>query len=177
MLRDMNFHEIEEAMEDVHAVERRVQGLADRKNAPTNRVVSWRSRLLAKDWMMPSIQKIRTCLWFDKEAEEAANFYVSLFDNSRVLGLSRYGKGMPLPEGTVMTIDFELSGTKFMGLNGGPVFKFTEASSMIAECHSQAEIDRLWTALLADGGSEQQCGWLKDRYGLSCRSFLRDLAS
>jgi predicted 3-demethylubiquinone-9 3-methyltransferase (glyoxalase superfamily) len=117
--------------------------------------------------MMPSTQKIRTCLWFDKEAEEAANFYMSLFDNSRVLGLSRYGKGMPLPEGTVMTIDFELSGTRFMGLNGGPVFKFTEASSMIAECNSQAEIDRLWTALLADGGSEQQCGWLKDRYGLS----------
>jgi predicted 3-demethylubiquinone-9 3-methyltransferase (glyoxalase superfamily) len=83
---------------------------------------------------MPSTQKIRTCLWFDKEAEEAANFYVSLFDNSRVLGLSRYGKGMPLPEGTVMTIDFELSGTRFMGLNGGPVFKFTEASSMVVEC-------------------------------------------
>jgi predicted 3-demethylubiquinone-9 3-methyltransferase (glyoxalase superfamily) len=117
--------------------------------------------------MMPSTQKIRTCLWFDKESEEAANFYVSLFDNSRVLGLSRYGKGMPLPEGTVMTIDFELSGTRFMGLNGGPVFKFTEASSMIVECDSQAEFDRLWTALLAVGGSEQQCGWLKDRNGLS----------
>jgi predicted 3-demethylubiquinone-9 3-methyltransferase (glyoxalase superfamily) len=116
---------------------------------------------------MPSTQKIRTCLWFDKEAEEAANLYVSLFENSRVLGLSRYGKGMPMPEGTVMTIDFELAGTKFMGLNGGPVFKFTEASSMVLECESQAEIDRLWSALLAGGGSEQQCGWLKDRYGLS----------
>ncbi len=116
---------------------------------------------------MVSSQKIRTCLWFDKEAEEAANFYVSLFDNSRILGLSRYGKGMPLPEGTVMTIDFELAGTKFMGLNGGPVFKFTEASSMVVDCNSQAEIDKLWSALLAGGGSEQRCGWLKDRYGLS----------
>ncbi len=115
---------------------------------------------------MASAQKIRTCLWFNKEAEEAANFYVSLFDNSRVIGLSRYGKGMPLPEGTLMTVDFELAGTKFMGLNGGPVFKFTEASSMVVDCDSQAEIDRLWRAL-TDGGSEQQCGWLKDRYGLS----------
>ncbi len=116
---------------------------------------------------MANAQKILTCLWFNSEAEEAAKFYVSLFDNSRILTASRYGKNMPMPEGTVMTIDFELAGLKFMGLNGGPIFKFTEASSMVVNCESQAEIDKLWSALLSDGGREQQCGWLKDRYGLS----------
>jgi len=116
---------------------------------------------------MASAQKISTCLWFNTEAEEAAKFYVSLFENSRVTGLSRYGKGARMPEGTVLVVNFELAGTKFMALNGGPLFPFTEASSLVARCDSQAEIDRLWKALTADGGKEVQCGWLKDRYGLS----------
>ncbi|HML28918.1 MAG TPA: VOC family protein [Hyphomicrobium sp.] len=129
---------------------------------------------------MAVTQKIRTCLWFDREAEDAANFYVSLFENSRVLGVSRYGNNMPLAAGTIMTIDFELAGTKFMALNGGPLFKFTEASSMVVDCESQSEIDRLWSAFLFGGGREQQCGWLKDRFGLSWQivpSGLRELIS
>ena len=111
-------------------------------------------------------QKVSTCLWFDTEAEDAAKLYVSLFDKSRITAVSRYGKSMPMPEGTVLTVVFELAGTEFMALNGGPHFKFTEASSMVVLCDTQAEIDRLWGALLAGGGREQQCGWLKDRYGL-----------
>jgi predicted 3-demethylubiquinone-9 3-methyltransferase (glyoxalase superfamily) len=129
---------------------------------------------------MAMTQKIRTCLWFDREAEDAANFYVSLFENSRVLGVSRYGSNMPMAAGSIMTIDFELAGTKFMALNGGPLFKFTEASSMVVDCESQSEIDRLWSALLAGGGREQQCGWLKDRFGLSWQIVplgLRELIS
>jgi predicted 3-demethylubiquinone-9 3-methyltransferase (glyoxalase superfamily) len=115
---------------------------------------------------MASAQKICTCLWFDTQAEEAAKFYVSLLPNSRITGISRYGKGARTPEGTVLVVTFELAGTEFMALNGGPLFKFSEASSMVVHCDSQAEIDRLWSALLAEGGKEQQCGWLKDRYGL-----------
>ncbi len=115
---------------------------------------------------MAHAQKVSTCLWFDTEAEEAASFYVSLLPGSRITAVSRYGKGMPMPEGTVLTVTFELAGTEFMALNGGPHFKFSEASSMVVQCDSQAEIDRLWSALLAGGGREQQCGWLKDRYGL-----------
>jgi predicted 3-demethylubiquinone-9 3-methyltransferase (glyoxalase superfamily) len=115
---------------------------------------------------MPTKQKVSTCLWFDTEAEEAAKFYVSLFDNSRITAVSRYGKGMPMPEGTVLTVVFELAGTEYMALNGGPLFKFSEASSMVVQCDTQAEIDRLWEALIAGGGHAQQCGWLKDRYGL-----------
>ena len=123
-------------------------------------------------------QKVSTCLWFNTEAEDAAKFYVSLFDKSRITALSRYGKGAPMPEGTVLTVVFELAGTEFMALNGGPHFKFTEASSMVVLCDTQAEIDRLWGALLAGGGREQQCGWLKDRYGLPWQivpARLRDL--
>jgi predicted 3-demethylubiquinone-9 3-methyltransferase (glyoxalase superfamily) len=116
---------------------------------------------------MASAQKISTCLWFNTEAEEAAKFYTSLFENSRVTGLSRYGKGARMPEGTVLVVTFELAGTEFMALNGGPLFPFTEASSLVVRCDSQAEIDRLWNALTAEGGKEVQCGWLKDRYGLS----------
>jgi predicted 3-demethylubiquinone-9 3-methyltransferase (glyoxalase superfamily) len=116
---------------------------------------------------MASPQKICTCLWFDTQAEEAAKFYVSLFPNSRITGVSHYGKGARMPEGTVLVVTFELAGTQFMALNGGPLFTFSAAVSMVVHCDSQAEIDRLWSALLADGGTEQQCGWLKDRYGLS----------
>jgi len=116
---------------------------------------------------MPQEQKVSTCFWFNSEAEEAANFYVSLFENSRITGLLRYGKGAPLPEGTALTVTFTLAGTEFMALNGGPRFTLSEAVSMVVYCDGQAEIDRLWDALLAHGGREQQCGWLKDRFGLS----------
>ncbi len=116
---------------------------------------------------MAAPQKICTCLWFDTQAEDAVKFYVSLFEDSRITAMSNYGKGARMPEGTVLVVAFELAGTQFMALNGGPLFPFTEASSMMVRCDSQAEIDRLWDALTAGGGKPGQCGWLKDRYGLS----------
>lgn len=112
-------------------------------------------------------QKITPFLWFNDKAEEAINFYVSLFDNSRVLSITRYGATGPGPEGTVMTASFQLAGQEFVALNGGPHFKFTEAVSFVVNCESQEEVDRFWEQLTADGGEESQCGWLKDRYGLS----------
>jgi predicted 3-demethylubiquinone-9 3-methyltransferase (glyoxalase superfamily) len=116
---------------------------------------------------MPQKQKVSVCFWYNTEAEEAARFYVSLFEDSRITGISHYGKGGPLPEGTVLTVTFTLVGTEFMGLNGGPHHTLSEAASMVAGCEDQAEIDRLWSALLANGGKENCCGWLKDRFGLS----------
>jgi predicted 3-demethylubiquinone-9 3-methyltransferase (glyoxalase superfamily) len=113
------------------------------------------------------MQKITPFLWFDHQAEEAANFYVSLFHNSKILGISRYGAEGPGPEGSVMTVSFELNGQEYIALNGGPRFKFTEAVSFVINCDSQEEIDRYWTKLTADGGEESRCGWLTDRYGLS----------
>jgi predicted 3-demethylubiquinone-9 3-methyltransferase (glyoxalase superfamily) len=115
---------------------------------------------------MSTKQKITPFLWFNDNAEEATNFYVSIFRNSKTLNVARYGDAGPGPKGTVMSITFQLEGQEFMALNGGPQFKFTEGSSMVVLCDTQAEIDRLWGALLAGGGREQQCGWLKDRYGL-----------
>jgi predicted 3-demethylubiquinone-9 3-methyltransferase (glyoxalase superfamily) len=109
---------------------------------------------------------IGTCLWFDRNAEEAVNFYVSLFADSRIVSVTRYGKAGPGPEGSVLTITFELAGREFVALNGGPHFRFNEAISMFVQCGTQAEIDRLWETLL-EGGEAQQCGWLKDRFGLS----------
>lgn len=111
--------------------------------------------------------RISTCLWFDQNGEQAANFYVSLFPNSRVGTISRYGKGTPMPEGTAMVVTFELDGVPFMALNGGTHFKLSEAVSINVRCENQAEIDRLWTRLTENGGSELRCGWLKDRFGLS----------
>ena len=111
-------------------------------------------------------QKITPFLWFDKSAEEAANFYVSVFKNSRVGEISRYGEGGPGPKGSVMTVTFELEGQKFTALNGGPQFKFTEAISFVVNCDTQEEIDYFWEKLSGNGGQEVQCGWLKDRYGL-----------
>jgi predicted 3-demethylubiquinone-9 3-methyltransferase (glyoxalase superfamily) len=111
--------------------------------------------------------KITPFLWFDNQAEEAANFYVSLFKNSRIGRVARYGDGGPGPKGQVMTIAFELDGLGFTALNGGPIFKFTEAVSLQVDCQDQAEIDDLWAKLTANGGQESQCGWLKDRFGLS----------
>ena len=113
------------------------------------------------------MQKITPFLWFDHQAEEAAKFYVSLFKNSNILNIARYGKGAPVPKGTVMTVDFVLEGERFIALNGGPMFKFTEAVSFLVNCESQDEVDMLWRKLTSNGGAEGQCGWLKDKYGLS----------
>jgi predicted 3-demethylubiquinone-9 3-methyltransferase (glyoxalase superfamily) len=111
-------------------------------------------------------QKISPCLWFNDNGEEAANFYVSIFQNSKIGKISRYGKNAPMPEGTALTVAFELEGQSFLALNGGPHFKFTEAVSFVVNCETQKEIDEFWKKLSA-GGQEQQCGWLKDKYGLS----------
>ena len=113
------------------------------------------------------MQKITPFLWFDSQAEEAANFYVSIFKNSKVGTISRYGDSGPRPKGSVMTVAFELDGENFTALNGGPIFKFTEAISLVVNCESQEEIDYFWEKLTADGGQEVECGWLKDKYGLS----------
>jgi predicted 3-demethylubiquinone-9 3-methyltransferase (glyoxalase superfamily) len=115
-------------------------------------------------------QKITPCLWFDTQAEEAANFYTSVFDNGRIKQVSRYGKaGQDVhgrEPGSVMVVEFEIAGQTFTALNGGPLFKFSEAVSFQVMCDSQEEIDRFW-AKLSEGGQEGQCGWLKDRFGLS----------
>ena len=115
--------------------------------------------------------KIVTHFWFDTQAEEAARFYVSLFKNSRIKAISRYPKSAePVAgkaTGSVMTVAFELDGQEYIALNGGPQFKFSEAVSLLVECESQEEMDRLWNKLIERGGEEQQCGWLKDKYGLS----------
>ncbi len=110
---------------------------------------------------------ITSCLWFDTQALDAANSYVSVFKNSKLPMISYYGDGGPLPKGTVLTVNFTLDGQEFMGLNGGPIFKFTEAVSFVINCESQAEIDDYWEKLTAHGGQEVQCGWLKDKFGLS----------
>ena len=112
-------------------------------------------------------QKITTYLWFDNNAEEAMNFYVSIFKNSKILDLVRYGDAGPGPKGTVMAGTFQLEGQEFMALNGGPHFKFTEAISLFVNCETQEEVDDLWKKLTAGGGAPSQCGWLKDKFGLS----------
>jgi predicted 3-demethylubiquinone-9 3-methyltransferase (glyoxalase superfamily) len=112
-------------------------------------------------------QKISTCLWFDGNAEEAASFYVSLFPSGRITDVMRYGEGMPMPAGTVLTITFEIEGREFIALNGGPQYKFTEANSLFVKCETQAEVDRLWDRLSADGGAPIHCGWIKDKFGLT----------
>jgi len=104
--------------------------------------------------------------WFDTEAEEAADFYISVFKNSRVVSMAHYPEGSPGPAGTVMVVEFELDGQRFVGINGGPQFKFTEAVSLQINCETQEEIDHYWEQL-SEGGEEGPCGWLKDRYGLS----------
>jgi predicted 3-demethylubiquinone-9 3-methyltransferase (glyoxalase superfamily) len=113
-----------------------------------------------------SMQKITPYLWFDTQAEEAANFYVSLFKNSRIVDVVHYDDATPDQAGRVMVVNFQLDGQDFVALNGGPHFKFTEAISLFVNCEGQEEVDRLWEALSA-GGEVQQCGWLKDKYGLS----------
>ncbi|RDS84955.1 VOC family protein [Dyella monticola] len=122
--------------------------------------------------MSSRFQRITPFLWFNDEAEEAAHFYVSLFEHSRVLSIARYDKSTAKaanrPEGTAMTVAFELDGQHFTALNGGPVFTFNPSISLVVNCHTQEEVDHFWNALSQDGDpSAQQCGWLKDRYGLS----------
>lgn len=112
------------------------------------------------------MKRITPCLWFDGNAEDAANFYVSIFKNARITEISRYGDAGPLPKGTVLTVAFELDGQPFTALNGGPQYKFTEAVSFQIYCDTQEEVDHYWDKLVA-GGSEQPCGWLKDKFGLS----------
>ena len=113
------------------------------------------------------MQKVSTFLWFDNQAEQAAKFYVSLFNNSRIIEMSHYGEGMPMPKGTVMVVHFTLDGVEYQAINGGPHFKLTPAVSLMVSCESQDEVDRLWNTLTADGGQEVQCGWLTDKFGLS----------
>jgi len=112
------------------------------------------------------MQHITPFLWFDTEAEEAANFYVSVFPNSKIGAVARYGEAGPGEAGSVMTVEFELNGLRFVALNGSPEFKFTEAVSFVINCGTQEEVDDYW-AKLSEGGEEGPCGWLKDRYGLS----------
>ena len=121
---------------------------------------------------MPVIQRIAPCLWFDSQAEEAATFYVSIFKNSKITSVARYGKAgqhvHKRPVGSVMTVAFELDGQAFTALNGGPIFKFNEAISLQVNCDSQEQLDYYWNRLSAGGDPKaQQCGWLKDKYGLS----------
>ena len=116
---------------------------------------------------MSAKQKITTYLWFDREAEEAANLYTSIFKNSKILNVARYGDAGPGPKGTAMTVNFQLDGQEFIALNGGPMYKFTEAISLLVDCETQEEVDRLWNKLTADGGEQSMCGWLKDKFGLS----------
>lgn len=111
--------------------------------------------------------EIVPCLWFDTQAEEAANFYVSIFPNSKVTSVEYYGETGPRAAGTVITAEFELDGKPFVALNGGPEFTFDEAVSMQVFCADQAEVDHYWNSLTANGGQESQCGWLKDRFGFS----------
>jgi predicted 3-demethylubiquinone-9 3-methyltransferase (glyoxalase superfamily) len=113
------------------------------------------------------MQKVSTCLWFDTQAEEAARFYCSVFNNSRILSISHYGENAHLPKGTPLVVSFLLDDVEFMALNGGPTFKLSPAVSLAVVCDTQAELDMYWDKLLAGGGEPSQCGWLTDQYGLS----------
>lgn len=121
------------------------------------------------------MQKITTFLWYADKAQEAAEFYTSLFDDSRIVRVQRYGDSGPGVPGAVMLVEFELAGQRFLALNGGPEFTFNEAISLSVDCASQEEVDRLWTALTGDGGEDGPCGWLKDRYGVSWQIVPRRL--
>jgi predicted 3-demethylubiquinone-9 3-methyltransferase (glyoxalase superfamily) len=116
---------------------------------------------------MSAGSKVSTCLWFDRDGEEAAKLYTSLIGGSAITHVSRYGEGSPMPAGTAMMVVFNLAGTQYMALNGGPMFTKSEACSIVVKCDTQAEVDHLWSSLTANGGSESRCFWLKDRYGLS----------
>jgi predicted 3-demethylubiquinone-9 3-methyltransferase (glyoxalase superfamily) len=121
------------------------------------------------------MQKITPCLWFDTQGEDAAKFYTSVFPNSRIGEVARYGVAGPRPEGTVMTVNFELDGQQFVALNGGPEFTFNEAISFQVDCETQEEVDAFWSQL-SEGGEEGPCGWLKDRFGVSWQIVPKVLA-
>ncbi len=125
------------------------------------------------------MQKVTPCLWFNSEAEEAARFYVSLFENSKVLGDEEYPEGgedvTGKPAGSVMTVKFQLEGQEYLALNGGPTFKFNESVSFIVDCKDQAEVDKFWDKIIASGGEESMCGWLKDKFGLSWQIIPKQL--
>jgi predicted 3-demethylubiquinone-9 3-methyltransferase (glyoxalase superfamily) len=121
-----------------------------------------------------NVQKITPFLWFDNQAEEAVNFYVSLFKNSKINSIKRYGDAGPGPKGSVMIVTFQLEGQDFIALNGGPTFKFTPALSLYVDCETQAEVDQLWEKL-SEGGRKDRCGWLQDKYGLSWQIIPRAL--
>ena len=123
---------------------------------------------------MTTTQEITPCLWFNFNAEEAVNYYLSIFKNSKILEISHYGDAVPTHKGKVLTILFEIEGQTFQALNGGPQFPFTEAISLSVDCQTQEEVDALWSQLSA-GGSESQCGWLKDKFGLSWQIVPRAL--
>ncbi|HEY4218101.1 MAG TPA: VOC family protein [Gemmatimonadaceae bacterium] len=126
------------------------------------------------------MQGIMPCLWFDTQAEDAAKFYVSVFKNAKITAVSHYGETGPGPKGSAMTVMFELDGKQYMGLNGGPHFKFTPAVSLVVNCDSQDEIDYYWDKLSADGGQTVECGWLTDKFGLSWQivpANMRDLVA
>jgi predicted 3-demethylubiquinone-9 3-methyltransferase (glyoxalase superfamily) len=117
--------------------------------------------------MEDAMQKITPFLWFEDNAEEALNFYTSIFDDARIVSINRYGEGGPFPAGHLLSATFELAGQQFMALNGGPHDQFNDAVSFFVDCDDQEDVDRYWDALLADGGTPTQCGWLKDRFGVS----------
>jgi predicted 3-demethylubiquinone-9 3-methyltransferase (glyoxalase superfamily) len=121
------------------------------------------------------MSRVATCLWFERDGEDAAKFYVSLLPNSEILATSRYGEGAPLPAGTAIVTTFTLDGSLFQTLNGGAMFAPSEAASIVVHCETQDEIDRLWAALTADGGKESMCGWLKDRWGVSWQIVPRQM--
>jgi predicted 3-demethylubiquinone-9 3-methyltransferase (glyoxalase superfamily) len=121
------------------------------------------------------MHKISPFLWFDKQAEDAANYYVSIFKDSKILSISHYGEAGPGPAGAVIVVKFQIEGQEFFALNGGPQFKFDEAISFAIDCQSQEEVDYFWNKLTADGGKESQCGWLKDKFGLSWQVIPRIL--
>jgi predicted 3-demethylubiquinone-9 3-methyltransferase (glyoxalase superfamily) len=126
--------------------------------------VATRNEIQIRGATMP---KITPFLWFDNNAEEAVNFYTAIFKNSKINSISHYGDAGPGPKGSVMTASFSLDGQNFTALNGGPIFKFNESVSFVVHCKGQEEVDYYWEGLLADGGTESQCGWLKDKFGLS----------
>ncbi len=126
---------------------------------------------------MTNAQKISTYLWFDTNAEAAVEHYMQLFPGSRVTKVARWGKGAPGPEGSVMTIQFELYGQSFVALNGGPHFEFTPAISLFVSCDSQAEVDALWDRIVASGGTPSQCGWIADPFGLSWQIVPKQLGA
>ena len=117
--------------------------------------------------MIQPTHKVTPFLWFEKDAEAAANFYVSLFADSKIIDVARWSKGSPYPEGTAMSVTVDIASQQYILFNGGPHFKLTEATSLFVSCEDQAEVDRYWNALTADGGSPSQCGWLKDKFGVS----------